>query len=114
RQVAATAEPRRDLTPAPGGDRDPGADAVAIGGGSLEGEGQEVAGGGSRLVVEQGQRGALGDDQDVDAAVVVDVADGQSAAKSEDRPGISGLFRDIAEAARRVAEQELGAHLVGE
>ena len=56
RQVAATAEPRRDLTPAAGGHRDLGADAVAIGGDSLEGQGQEVAGGGNRLVVEQGQR----------------------------------------------------------
>ena len=76
RQVAATAEPRRDLTPAARGHRDLGADAVAIGGDPLEGQGEEVAGGGNGLVVEQGQWVRLADDQDVHAAVVVNVADG--------------------------------------
>src|SRR5688500_2392325 len=99
RQVAAAAEPRRGLAARPGGHGDPGADAVATGDDSLEGQGQEEAGAGSRLVAEQGQRRPLADDQDVLATVVVDVADGQPAAQAEDLPGGPSPFGDVAEAA---------------
>src|SRR5688572_18081478 len=99
REVAAAAEPRRNLAPAPGGHRYSGADAAAIGGDSRETQGQAVAGAGSRLMAEQGQRCPLADDQDVHAAVVVEVTDGQPAAQAEDLPGRPGPFGDVAEAA---------------
>jgi hypothetical protein len=61
---------------AAGGEEDMGSDGVAVGGRPLEVERQGVAGGGP--VVEVGQGLALGDQEQVDAAVVVQVALSQS------------------------------------
>ena len=78
RQVAASAETCSDLSPARGGHGHPRADGVAIRGGPLEPEGEEMV---LRRgpIAEQGERKILGDEQQVDAAVVVEVAGRQSA-----------------------------------
>src|SRR5262245_50640517 len=86
RQVATPAKPRCDLTAAIGRHRDLGTDTIPIGRDTLERQDQEVAGGGSRLVIKQSQWYALADDNYVHATVVVDVADRQPAAQAEDLP----------------------------
>ena len=53
---------------------------------ALQAEGDEMAGV-LGPVVEVGQGLVLGEDQGVDPAVVVEVADGQAAADPRDRPG---------------------------
>ena len=98
-QVAAAADALGDLATAPARDRHPGADAVAVGGGPFEAEGEEVAARGP--VVEIGQGRVLGDDQEVEPAVVVEVADGQPAADAGDRPGGAGRLGDVDQAAPR-------------
>ena len=85
RQVAAAADAPGDLAAAAGGDRDRRPDGVAVRPRPLEAEGHEVARP-RRLVVEGDQRLVLRDDQDVDAAVVVEVADGQPAADAGHLP----------------------------
>ena len=65
-------------------------------------------------IVQQGQRGVLRDEQHVDAAVVVEVADGQSAPQPGHLPGRPGAVGDVDELARTVAEEELRGHRVGD
>jgi hypothetical protein len=77
RQVSASAEPRGDLSPARDGHGHPRADGVAVRGGPLEPEGEEMVWGRSPIA-EQGEREVLGDEQQVNAAVVVQVAGRQS------------------------------------
>lgn len=69
--------------------------AVGMGTGPLKLEGQVRAGG--ALVVEVDQRGAVRDDQDVDLAVVVKIADRKPPAQARNRPGRAGQGRDVAQ-----------------
>ena len=63
----------------------PRSDRVPVRGNALEPEGDRVAGGG--LVVHVGQGFVLGEKQQVDPAVVVQVADGQPASEPRYLPG---------------------------
>ena len=74
-EVARPPDAPGDLAAASARDRHPGADAIAVGGGPFEEEGEGVSPLGP--VVEIGQGSVLGDDQEVEPAVVVEVADGQ-------------------------------------
>ena len=95
RQIAAAAEPRGDLGPARDGHGHPAPTAsrleVVPSSASVRKWFWDV----ESLIVEQGQRGVLGDEQQVDAAVVVEVAGGQSAAQPGDLPGVPGAVRDV-------------------
>ena len=75
-------------SPTAGDDGDPGADGVAVGGRPFQPERDEVAARGP--VVEVGQGLVLGQDQGIDAAVVVEVARRQAAAEPGARPGGAG------------------------
>ena len=66
-------------------------------------------------VVEVGQRRVLRDEQQVDAAVVVEVADGQAAADPRDASRAAPAARETSvKSALAVAQQELGGHGVGD
>jgi len=56
-----------------------------------------VAAGG--LVEEEAERAVLGEDHDVDPAVVVEITDGEVAGDARDRPGLTGRLRDVGQAA---------------
>ena len=86
--------------------------AVAVGGGSLETERQRVAGDGP--VVEVRQRLALADQEQVDAAVVVEVAGRQAPPDPRDAPRGPGSVRDVDQTAVLAPDEELGGHGVGD
>ena len=69
---------------------------------------------GRRLIVQQGERGILRDDDHIGSAVVVQVADGQSTPQPGESPGGPGAVRDVDELAPTVAEEQLRGHQVGE
>jgi hypothetical protein len=64
-------------------------------------------------IAEQGEQKVLGDEQQVDAAVVVQVAGRQSAPQPRDLPGRPGTVRDVDEPPRGVTQEELRGHRVG-
>ncbi len=67
---------------------------------------------GSR-VVEVGGRTVVADDDRVDPAVVVEVADGQAAAQPGHLERRAGAGADVAQPAVRAAQHELRRHRVG-
>jgi hypothetical protein len=93
RLVAASAEPHGDLRPARNGHGHPRTDGVAIGGGPLKLQRKEMVLGfdlwmvlGLEPIVEHGERVVLAEQDQVDAAIVFEVAGRKSAAQSEDAP----------------------------
>ena len=78
REIAASAEPRGDLSPARDSDSNSRSDGIPVRGGPFEPERDEMVLG-LGPIVEQGERNVLGDEQQIDAAVVVQVADRESA-----------------------------------
>src|SRR5262245_43025225 len=60
--------------------------------------------------MEIGQRLALGDDQEIEPAVVVEITNGKATAKARNLPGDTRQARYIAEPARRSAQEELRRH----
>ena len=69
---------------------------------------------GGSLVVEVRERLPLGDDQHVEPAVVVEVADSQAASQTRDRPGVACSSGDVDEPSPIRAQKELGGHEVGD
>src|SRR4051812_9537175 len=67
-QIAPTPEALGDLATAPARDRHPYADAIAVGGGPFEEEGEGAPSPGP--VAKIGQECVLGDDEEVEPAVV--------------------------------------------
>ncbi len=65
-------------------------------------------------VVEVGERAVLRDEQEVDAAVVVQVAHGQAAADPRDLPGRPRAVAHVGQLPSLAAEEELGGHGVGD
>src|SRR5262249_52972701 len=85
--------------------------AVGAGGGSFELKGDEVPG--RPLVVEIGQGLAIGDDQQVEPAVVVKVAGGQATTDPGDLPRRAGAPGHVGKPAGALAQEELRRHGVG-
>ncbi len=113
REVAAAAEPPGMLAATAGLQGHHGADGVAVRRAAFEAEGGEVARLG--LVVEVGERADLVHDDRVEPAVVVQVADGQTAAHAR-RPGTAGPPRSLTSVkpARGIAEEQLRRHGIRE
>src|SRR5262249_44124428 len=109
-QITAPTETLSHPTATAGGDGHLRPDAVAIGGGSFQGEGHVVTA--PSPVVEEGQWSVLGDDQEVRRPVVVEVGQGEPAADSGGLPGGAGGRRDVGHSPTGEAAQELGRHCV--
>src|SRR5262249_47050120 len=112
RLVAATADAPGLLATARDDDGDAGSDGVAVGGGPLRAGRQGVGGGG--LVVEVSQRLALAEQEQVDTAIVVEIARRQAAADPGDAPRGPGSVRDVDQTAILAPDEELGGHGIRE